>query len=72
MYNVGDRGYVHPTHRQTIFEDPCGFEFRADNNVPSRLKEMALFSKSLIERRKLVVTRSVQSELVSHLIESQD
>ena len=56
------------------FLDPCGFEFRADNvnaYVPSRLKGMALFSKSMNTRRKWIVTRSVLSELVSHLFESQ-
>ena len=52
-----------------------GFEFRADNvnaDVPSRLKGMAPFSISVSARRKWLVTRIVLSELVSHLIESQD
>ena len=50
-------------------------EFRAENvnvYVPSRLKGMASFSKLVSARRKWVVTRSVLSELVSHLIESQE
>ena len=73
MCNVGDRGYVNPTNQQTIL-DACGFKFRADVNadVPSRLKGMASFSKSVSARRKWIVTRIVLSELVSHLIESQD
>ena len=75
MCNVGDRGYVNLTNEQTILQDPCGFEFRADNvnaDVPSRLKGVASFSKSVSARRKWIVTRIVLSELVSHLIESQD
>ena len=47
-------------------------ELRADNvnvDVPSRLKGMASFSKSVSVRRKWIVSRSVLSELVSHLIE---
>ena len=50
-------------------------EFRADNvnaDVPSRLKGMTSFSKAVSARRKWIVTRSVLSELVSHLIVSQD
>ena len=61
--------------RTTILKDPCGLEFRADNvnaDVPSRLKGMASFSKSVSARRKWIVTRSALSEHVSHLIESQD
>ena len=53
MCNVGDRGYVHPTNEETILYNPCGFEFRAANvnaDVPSRLKEMASFSKSVSAR----------------------
>ena len=49
-------------------------EFRADNvnaDGQSRLKGMASFCKS-VSARKWIVTRSVLSELVSHLIESQD
>ena len=40
------------------FLDACGFEFRADVNadVPSRLKGMASFSKSVSARRKWMVT----------------
>ena len=75
MCNNGDRGYVHLTNEQTILYDPCGFEYRADNvnaDVPSRLKGVASFSKSVNTRRKWIVTRSVLTELVSHLIESQD
>ena len=75
MCNVGDMGYVHPTNEQTIRKDPCGFDFRADNvnaDVSSRLKGVAPFSKSVNVRRKWIVTRIVLSELVSHLIESQD
>ena len=75
MCNVGDRSYVHPTNERTIFKDPCGLEFRADNvnaDVPSRLKGVASFSKSVSARRKWIITRSVLSEHVSHLIESQD
>ena len=71
MCNTGERGYVHPTNKQTILLDPCGFEFRADNANdvdPSRLKGMVSFSRSVNARRKWIVT----SELVSHLIESQD
>ena len=48
---------------------------RADNvnaDVPSRLKGMAPFSKSVSARRKWIVTRIVLSKLVSHLIESPD
>ena len=73
--NVGDRGYVHQTNEQTIRWDPCVLELRADNvdvDVPSRLKGMASFSKSVSVRRKWIVSRSVLSELVSHLIECQD
>ena len=50
-------------------------ELRAENvnvDVPSRLKGMASFCKSVSVRRKWIVSRSVLSELVSHLIESQD
>ena len=52
-------------------------KLRADNvnaDVPPRLKGMASFSKSASARRKWIVTKSVLSELVSHLhvIESQD
>ena len=75
MCNVGDRSYVHLTNEQTILYDPCGLEFRADNvnaDVRSRLKEMAPFSKLVSARRKWIVTRSVLSEHVNHLIESQD
>ena len=57
------------------FEDTCGFEFQADNvntDVSSRLKGMASLGKSVSARRKWIVTRIVLSELVSHLIESQD
>ena len=65
-----------PSDEQTYhFKNACGFEFRADNvnaDVPSRLKGMAPFSKSVSARRKWIVTRIVLSELVSHLIESQD
>ena len=63
-----------PSDEQTNhFKDACEFEFRADNvnaDVPSRLKGLASFSKSVSARRKWIVTRIVQSELVSHLIES--
>ena len=75
MCSVEDRGYVHPTYEQTILKEPCGLEFRADNvnaDIPSRLKGMASFSKFVSARRKWIVTMSVVSELVSHLIESQD
>ena len=41
-------------------------------DVPSRLKGMASFSKSVSARRKWIVTRIVLCELVSYLIESQD
>ena len=61
--------------KQTIFRTHVDFEFRADNvnaDVQSRLKGMASFSKSVSARRKWIVTRIVPSELVSHLIESQD
>ena len=54
---------------------PMWLEFRADNvnaDATSRLKGMASFSKLVSARRKWIVTRSVLSELVSHLIESQD
>ena len=65
-----------PSNEQTNHSlGPCGLEFRADNvnaDVPSRLKGMALFSKSVSARRKWIVTRSVLSELLSHLTESQD
>ena len=74
MCSVGDRGYVHPTYEQTILQDPCEMEFRADNadaDVPSRLKGMASFSKSMSATRKWIVTRYVLSECVSHFIESQ-
>ena len=57
------------------FKDVCRFEFRADNvnaDVSSRLKGMASFSKSVSARKKWIVTRPVLSELVCHLIESQD
>ena len=53
----------------------CGFEFRADYvnaDVPPRLKGMTSFSKSVSARRKWIVTRFVLSELVCHLIESQN
>ena len=43
-----------------------------DADVPSRQKGMASFNKSMSARRKWIVTRSVQSELVSHLIERKD
>ena len=72
MCNVGDSGYVHPTY---VLKDPWGLKFKADNVnavVPSRLKGMASFSKLVSARGKRIVTRSVLSELVSHLIESQD
>ena len=50
-------------------------EFRVNNansDVPSKLNGMASFSKSVSARRKWIVTRPVLSELVSHLIESQN
>ena len=47
-------------------------QIMCNGDVPSRLKGMASFSKSVSARRKWIVTRSVLSELVSHLIESQD
>ena len=53
----------------------CAMEFRENNanaDVPSKLNGMASFSKSVNARRKWIVTRPVLSELVSHLIESQD
>ena len=59
----------------TPFVGGLWIEFRADNvnaDVPSRLKGMASFSKSVSARRKWIVSRIVLSELVSHLIESQD
>ena len=57
------------------FKDACGFEFGTYNvnaDVPSRLMGMTSFSKSLIARRNWKVASYVLSELVSHLIESQD
>ena len=75
MCNVGDMSYVHLTYEQTILQEPCGLEFRADNvnaDVPSRLKGMTSFSKCVRARRKWIATRSVLIELVSHLIESRD
>ena len=59
----------------TLFFRSPGLEFRADNvnvYVPSRLKVIAILSKSVNARRRWLVTRSVLSELSSHLIESQD
>ena len=41
-------------------------------DIPSRLKGMASFSISVSARRKWIMTRIVLSELVRHLIESQD
>ena len=59
-------------NERTILLESCGLEFRADNvnaDVPSRLKGIASFSKS-VRARRWIVTRSVLSELMSHLIES--
>ena len=65
-----------PSDEQTNhFLDACGFEFRVDNvnaDVPSRLKGIVSFIKLVSARRKWIVTRSVLSELVCHLFESQD
>ena len=50
-------------------------EFRADNvnaNVPFRLKGILSFSKSVSARMGWIETVSVLSELISHLIESED
>ena len=72
---VRDRGHVHQTNEQTILKEPCRLEFRADNvnaNVPLRLKGIASFSKSVSARMGWIETRSVLSELISHLIESED
>ena len=75
MCNVGDRSYNHPSNEQPFFRTPVDWnleQIMCNGDVPSRLKGMASFSKSVSARRKWIVTRSVLSELVSHLIESQD
>ena len=70
--NVGDMGYVNSTNEHTTFRTPVDWNLEQIMSMLMPIQTKGDDIHSVSARRKWIVTRSVQSELVSYLIESQD